>query len=331
MTIRSAIRHAFGAAALAATVAATAAGCGDNRASGATPGPPRLGSDHADQVAAVTTVLMGPEVIGAPLAPDAPAADILAAVEDAHGPTADASAEMNRFAPFPTIATPPGADVVELRADARDSADGRSIIVTSDIVVRVPDSVRSLSQFYQSQLTALGWTQTQSPSPDDPAGPYRMAFQIPGSPYPLDDFTVTVLDDHSIGALARLHYVEQERSSDATVRQRFEGWTTGLPLPAGGQVTGAGIQSSLEGRPSLWYSLELAYPGAKPPDVAAGLRASLPTTTFAVDPKPPTGDALDDWVYLTSPFFADARVSPHLSASGETTVNVDARVAFTLR
>ena len=308
------------------------AGCGASQSTSAAPTVPSLGSDHAEQVAAVTTVSLAPEgLIGPGLAPESPAADIQAAVEDAHGPTSDASAEMNRFGPFPTIATPDGADVVELRIGARDSADGHSIIVTCDIVLRVPDSVRRLAQFYQSQLTAAGWTQTQSPDPVTPAGPYRMAFQIPGTPYPLDDFTVTVLDDHSTTALARLHYVEQDRAAGTTVRQRFEGWASGLPLPPGGTVTGAGIQSSLEGRPSLWYSLELAYPDAKPADVAARLRAALPTPTFVVDPKPRTGDALDDWVYLTSPFFADARVSPHLSPTGQTTVNVDARIAFSQR
>jgi hypothetical protein len=116
------------------------------------------------------------------------------------------------------------------------------------------------------------------------------------------------------------------------VLQRFQGWATGLPLPAGGTITGAGIQTSSEGRESLYYTLTVTYgSGSDPAALADAVRRSLPTPEFAVDPKPPTGDSLDNWVYLTSPFFADARLSPHQSAAGPILVNVNARVPFTPR
>ncbi|MEZ5409706.1 MAG: hypothetical protein R2761_16885 [Acidimicrobiales bacterium] len=104
--------------------------------------------------------------------------------------------------------------------------------------------------------------------------------------------------------------MEQVPTAETTVLQRFQGWATGLPLPVGGTITGAGIQTSSEGRESLYYTLTVTYgSGSDPAALADAVRRSLPTPEFAVDPKPATGDALDNWVYLTSPFFADAHGS----------------------
>lgn len=299
--------------------------------------------DPAVPAAADVTVPEGP--IGPPLAPAAPAADILSAVEDAHGPTRDATAQIRRFTDFPPLATPEGAVLTELRADARNTVDGQAITITSDLALRALVGLDELTAFYRDQLVALGWVatlDTAATGPGASASVHRLAFQAPESPYPLDDLTIEVAPaspgpagpsgEAPPASTVRLHYVEQVATGEATVLQRFQGWATGLPLPVGGTITGAGIQTSSEGRESLYYTLTVAYgPGSDPAALADAVRRSLPTAEFAVDPKPPTGDSLDNWVYLTSPFFADARLSPHQSAAGPILVNVNARVPFTPR
>lgn len=333
-----------------AVVAVLAAGaaCSDGRDDQeSAPSSVTLGSaeagDPAVPAAADVTVPEGP--IGPPLAPSAPAADILTAVEDAHGPTKDATAQIRRFTDFPPLATPEGSVLTELRADARNTVDGQAITITSDLALRARLDLDGLTAFYRDQLAALGWAvtlDTAATGPGADAPIHRLAYQAPDSPYPLDDLTIEVAPgppgpagpDGTAPATstARLHYVEQVPTAETTVLQRFQGWATGLPLPVGGTITGAGIQTSSEGRESLYYTLTVSYgTGSDPAALADAVRRSLPTPEFAVDPKPPTGDSLDNWVYLTSPFFADARLSPHQSAAGPILVNVNARVPFTPR
>ena len=331
-----------------AAVLMMAAACSDGRDHQETASPSvALGSaeagDPAVPAAADVTVPEGP--IGPPLAPSAPAADILAAVEDAHGPTRDATAQIRRFTNFPPLATPEGAVLTELRADARNTVDGQTITITSDLSLAARLGADELTTFYRDQLVAMGWTvtlDTAATGPGAGVGVRRLAFQAPGSPYPLDDLTIEVapgpappagpLSDQPPAGTARLHYVEQVPMAETTVLQRFQGWATGLPLPVGGMITGAGIQTSSEGRESLYYTLTVTYgAGTDPAALADAVRRSLPTPEFAVDPKPPTGDSLDNWIYLTSPFFADARFSPHQSAAGPILVSVNARVPFAPR
>ncbi len=332
-----------------AAVLSTLAACSDDRGSqGSAPSSVTLGSaeagDPAVPAAADVTVPEGP--IGPPLAAAAPAADILQAVEDAHGPTVDATAQIRRFTDFPALATPDGAVLTELRADARNTVDGQAVTITSDLALSARLGLDELTTFYRDQLVALGWAVTLDSAATGPgadAAVHRLAFQAPESPYPLDDLTIEVAPGPVAPAgpdggqppptsTARLHYVEQVPAGETTVLQRFQGWATGLPLPVGGTITGAGIQTSSEGRESLYYTLTVTYgSGSDPAALADAVRRSLPTPEFSVDPKPPTGDALDNWVYLTSPFFADARLSPHQTAAGPILVNVNARVPFTPR
>lgn len=328
--------------AVAAVLIPIAAACSDGRDDQESAPPSvTLGSaeagDPAVPAAADVTVPEGP--IGPPLAAAAPATDILSAVEDAHGPTEDATAQIRRFTDFPPLTTPDGAVLTELRADARNTVDGQAITITSDLALSARLGLDELTAFYRDQLVALGWAitlDTSATGPGADASVHRLAFQAPDSPYPLDDLTIEVAPGAATPAgptsTARLHYVEQAPMGETTVLQRFQGWATGLPLPVGGTITGAGIQTSSEGRESLYYTLTVTYgSGSDPAALADAVRRSLPTPEFSVDPKPPTGDALDNWVYLTSPFFADARLSPHQTAAGPILVNVNARVPFTPR
>jgi hypothetical protein len=326
----------------AALMAAALVGCGNDQAAGARKLPlPTLGSAELSEVLDTTTSATNAEaapvveVVGPSLAGLSSAQDILVAVEQVHGPTSDAAAQMNRFVNFPPLPTPTGAVITELRADARATVDGKAIAVSSEVALEADGSMASLTDLYQRQLGLLGWRLTDRSNLDPLIGQIRLAFEIPDSPYQLDDLEITLRDHPSDAnrALVRWRYVELAAAGDLTVRQRFEGWATGVPLPPGGEVTGAGIQTSGEGRHSLYFSLALSYPELDPMQVAAGVRSGLPTTEFSLDPRPPTGDALDNWVFLTSPFFTDAQVSTHGKLKGlllvaPTTVNLAARVDF---
>jgi hypothetical protein len=276
---------------------------------------------------------------GPPLEPLSSAELIRQAVEDAHGPTDDVAGQMSRFVDFPDLPTPEGAEIVELRADVRDTLDGSSILVTAEVAVVADGTVEELAKFYEIALGPYGWLPSSaSDHLVGSGGLQRRGFAIPGTTYELDDLTIELADvspassGASVRSEVRLRYVELVPAGENAIRQRLEGWAADLPLPAGGTVTGAGIQTTSLGRLSLFYSLALRYDDVGAEAVATELRSLLPTDAYAIDPQPQYGDKLDNWVYLTSPHFADSRISTHQAVAepdaGPTLVNVDARVEF---
>lgn len=277
--------------------------------------------------------------VGLPLPPLSTAADIKAAVEEVHGPTSDIAGQMNRFVDFPSITTPTLTVLTELRADIRNTDDGRWILASSEVTFTTEGTAEDLTSFFEQDFERLGWERSNDSANIITTGPIRRSgFRQPGSEYALDDVELTIIDSPGSFATSfprsevRLRYVALEPVTVDSVRRRFEGWVSDIPLPEGGEVTGAGIQTTSLGRRSIHYFLDLDYEGVEAVAVAAELRDRLPINELEVDPKPASGDALDNWVYLTSPFFTDLWVSTHERLSGaggiRTVVNVDARVDF---
>lgn len=291
------------------------------------------GSTTSQTIQAAEWVVDRP--VGPPLPALSSAEQIKVAVEEAHGRTNDVAAEMNRFVAFPAVPTPERAELIELRADVRITADRDHHSITSEIAFTAAGTVEEIIDLYRSRFAELSWTlSTESEQLVDGTLTKQLTFEIPGSSYELDDFELRVRLEQSpteARTEIRLRHVELANISDGTAYDRFVGWAAGLPLPAGGEITGAGIQTSSVGRNSLHYSLAVAYDGLQPKDLADTLRTALPSPTFGIEPRTKIGDTTDNWVYLRSAFFADARVSTHAitKVDGTTTlVNVDGRVEF---
>jgi len=330
------------------TATLTTAGCSNVVADEAAP-KPTIGSeaispiDQADAAAASALTISAEdwtedEPVDGPLPPDSSAARIKLAVEDAHGRTNDVAEEMSRFVAFPRVPTPDRAELTELRADVRTSSDGAGYTIVSEITFVADGSPTDIVELYQADLTGLGWLVVkESEQVLNGTVAQHLDFEIPDSAYDRHDFELQVRDATRPTGLTprseiRLRFVELTSADRDTTRKRFVGWAGDLPLPEGGVVTGAGIQTSSIGRHSLHYSLALTFDGTGPAQLAGQVRSSLPTTDYQLDQRPQSGDATDDWVYLSSPFFADSRVSTHqvpLDANAPTVVTIDARVEFT--
>lgn len=296
------------------------------------------------------------EVIGPPLEAGASAENILDIVADLHGPTNNLASQMERLVPYPAVPTPPGADIREVRADVRDRLDGEGVIVTSEVLITAAGTADELIGFFVDAFGELGWESTgRSQVSTGPMPVERLTYAVPGSGYDRDDVVLLVsteavsarTDDDPAGprrpvtadggddrsATARLRLVEL-RSADegAALFATFGSWYGELPLPEGGDVTGASVQTSDLSRYSLHLSSTIRYDVLQPEELSDALRAGLPAGGFEIAPAPSMGPALDTWVYLDHPFFAEARVSPH--ALGEpprvdaTLVNVYARSAL---
>ncbi|MDH3681865.1 MAG: hypothetical protein OEV40_18155 [Acidimicrobiia bacterium] len=286
--------------------------------------------------------------VGPPLPPLSTAEQVLDVIGAVHGPTSDVSGQMNRLVGFPDVATPPGAEVREIRADIREAATGDRLVVTSEVLLGADGTVDELISFYDDEFAGLGWSvSARSGLGVGPSRVEQLTYLIPDSEYDQHDIELAVIADAgpegTIGegptaerSMVRLRFVEVTAiEGNRSSRERFEGWVGDLPLPAGGTITGAAIQTSAVGRHSLHFSLALRYEGVTPADIASSLRAALPTDDYSIDPQPSMGQTLDAWVYLDHPFFAEARVSPHPYGPTDdpqgTVVNVDARVEFSVR
>jgi hypothetical protein len=274
------------------------------------------------------------DVVGEPLPARSTAEQIKAAVEQAHGRTNDVAGEMARFVAFPAVPTPERAELVDLRADVRTTSNGVYYSVTSEVTFAADGTVDEILDLYQSSASELGWTPLdQNDQLVDGVLLHQLTFKIPDSAYERADFELQVRPEGQSTSRSEiwLRYVDLIEITDGSVYDRFVGWASGLPLPAGGEITGAGIQTSSVGRKSLHYSLAMTYDGQTPEDLAETLRGSLPTPSFEIEPRIKVGDDTDNWVYLASPFFLDARVSTHAIAEAipvRTVVNVDGRVEF---
>ena len=284
--------------------------------------------------------LAAQEPIGPPLPPRSSAEQILEVVSDIHGPTYDMAAQMNRLVRFPEIPTPPGAELVELRADVRERETAASLTISSEIGLHAAGTVEELVEFYENAFSELEYTvASRSSRGSGSARTEHLGYRIPDTTYEQSDVEVSVTargEEAPDSVQIRIRFVEvADVEGDGSPRRRFEGWVGDLPLPEGGEVIGAAIQTSNLTRHSLHFSLAVRYDGQTAISLAEQFRQGLPADGYSIVPKPSMGETLDNWVYLEHPFFADVRVSPHRIGSPEdplvTTVNIDARVDFSPR
>lgn len=335
----------LGVALAALAFSGLAAACGDEaEADGGADGDAAPSPELHSEVAFLPGLAEGELAAGGIWAPDTPvgpplpalssAEEIKAAVEAAHGRTNDVTQEMSRFLAFPKVPTPPRAEITEIRADVRNGADGQSRLVAAEATFVADGSVDDLIELYRADLEGQGWGASgQSERVLDGLVTRRVGFTIPGTGYHLDD--VEVMVRAHLGSPGRslviVRYTALADPGDDSGQQRFAGWADGFPLPEGGEITGAGIQTSAVVRNSLHYFLAVTYDELSQGELSRSLRDTLPSGSFELDEGPRAGSA-DNWVYLANPFFDDAWVSTHQATSDPgppTRLNIDARVEFT--
>lgn len=275
------------------------------------------------------------EIVPEALAVDASAEQIRLAAEDVLGPTNDVVGQMNRLVAFPDLDVPDRVDIIEFRADSRLALDTVRTMVTAEVAFTADGTPAELVEFFEDVLVADGATPTVRAERLQGAQiVQRLGYDLVADPGTTQELELEIRSAPDLGGSSRCRVDVRSvtigpGSDDPKEGDVFLGWTAGLPLPADGVVTGGGIQTSSLGRHSLHYNLDLSYERKAPRAVASELRAALPSGDFAADPRPPTDDATDNWVFLNTSFFDDARVSIHDGALGGralTLVSVDARI-----
>lgn len=209
-------------------------------------------------------------------------------IVDTHGPTDDVSGSLNRLVFFPAIPTPNGAHIVDMRVYTRPATSevGKTSL---DLETRfVADgSVDELVTFYETQLTASDWSQTQTENDTDFNGnPFtKLTFETPNDDYQLvENLTIQVTDDAEfpkpiIEAAYRHTY---HPDPDRVMLDRFNGWYE-IPVPQGSALTSSGFDTRFgPGRTEITLRTDLDYEESGLGDKSYdGLRAELESTLEA--------------------------------------------------
>ncbi|MEM8924964.1 MAG: hypothetical protein AAGD35_15775 [Actinomycetota bacterium] len=306
---------------------------------------PTLGSELADLAAGAESTTeptadapwAAPTPGGAELSEAATAAEIRAAVAEAHGRTLDVSAEMRRFAPFPQLPEQQRAELHELRAEVREADGGAGLVVVAEVRYTVDGAADALIDQYVADFAARGWLQVAARTSVSDGGAAReFDFEIPETPYRLPDVGLTVAPTPAFDSVSRssitVRYTET-RPADDPLANRYRAWTAAVPLPPGFSVTGAGIHTSSIGASTLHYSVAMFYPGIGANEVATAVRSALPISGFEEDPTRISRDETDDWVHMRNPEFDKTWISTQNggdvpTAATPTRVTVNARVTF---
>lgn len=324
---------------LAAVVSTACVDSGGESATAGTLGSAQAAPNSVDTAPAPVEEWSVTAAGGPPLTAMASVAEIRQAVEETHGRTSDVAQEVRRFAPFPDLPELPRPLVTELRADVSALNDGSGPTSTAEVAFSVDGTVEELIEVFRADFETRGWAASAERLGESGGATVReLTFAIPDTAYARDDVLLGFSADTPLNGMTRttvrMRYVEVLAVDDPTP-ERFTGWVSGIPLPATPVLTSAGIHTSFVGRNTLHLSLATYYDSVTAEEVAGQIRTALPAAGFTELPKPPTGDATDNWVHLDSEQFDTAWVSTQSnalnppSAANPTKVNVDARVDFT--
>ena len=259
------------------------------------------------------------------------------AIEQAHGPTNDVAAQMNRFGYFPPLGTPPRTEIVDLRSDVR-LGDDSPRLHTSEVSIMVDGQIDQVSEFFRSEAMRLGWISVAAITTQT-RGSRQTQYEVPGSEFPLPDAEIELWPVKAVGpanlprSLVRIRYTTVETNSDIDIGTHYGSWVSTVPLPEGGEYQESSIQTSAVGRRSLHLTVSVKYLGVDAASLAQQVRVSMTQAGFPVSQVPTYGDKMDHWIYFESPQYDEARITLHeptdQGMKGQWTVlKVDTRLTF---
>lgn len=188
-----------------------------------------------------------------PLAADAGPGEVAAMVDDIRGQTADVDAQVRRLAPFPDLAGPPVAQILDLAiALAPETDDGYP--AAARVRYRVPDRGADVAQAIGDELRSLGWFTADGTNDTTPDGAtWDLVFRIPGRAAETVELRAVVEELPGV-TIVDLEYVVVAADEDmlpveeeaATHLDRLAAWTDDLPLPRAASLTEVGIETAPE-------------------------------------------------------------------------------------
>lgn len=217
--------------------------------------------------------------------PDSATPDqIEAVVNDIHGPIDDLASAMARLGRFPLVPTPDGAEVYNFQFQIGQIVNAEELLaVTNFITLEVPEaSVDDVAVFYDTQLSAAGWTRTGTEEKDSTDEGEKYLTQT----YSIGELEAGIREplsiaiNNEVAGMTRvtITYNEWVDSSDINV-DRWLGWQGDTPLPDGGRLSRLGVRST-PGEMALFYGN--VYDEVDRDTIRADVEALVPGSDYSI-------------------------------------------------
>lgn len=189
--------------------------------------------------------LAAPDQDDSPLESAASPEQFEAILADIHGPTDDASAQLQRLGPFPNLPTPLEAEILNVKSSLSVADEAGLVLVDGSVEMAVAGEFDEVNTFFQAQVVAAGWelTRTEDRS-DTEAAEVKHSYTSPD-----------VLD--SVGAPLSIEVVDEPANARVQVIieyneflpeaqgdwDRWSGWAGDAPIPDGGELVSMSVSS----------------------------------------------------------------------------------------
>ena len=213
--------------------------------------------------------------------------DLLASARSVYGPSTDAVAAIAAFLPVPAgIPTPDGADVFAFSARI-DPGSGDELITSGDVTFSAPGTLTDLATFYETTLTAAGYTRTGSADDTTSAGEpvKRLEFAIPGSDWGGAGVEVTIIDRTEVRTVEIQIDDRPDQAAAAAAKERLGAWADSFP-GRGADVVDYQVSLSVQTVSGPYIVLGNAGYGTLPrADQVAAIVGAVPDGTYTIDPS----------------------------------------------
>ncbi len=187
-----------------------------------------------------------------------------------HGPTDDASAQMQRLGPFPDLPTPLAAEILNVNSGLSVADEPGLVLVEGSVEMAVAGEFDEVNTFYQAQVVAAGWelTRTEEGSDNPEVAKVEHSYTNPdvidsvGAP-----LSIEVVDEPANARVqVVIEYNEFVPAAEADW-DRWSGWSGDAPIPDGGDLVSMSVSSfRWQGDAASLFSLH-AYPDLERDDV----------------------------------------------------------------
>lgn len=260
-----------------------------------------------------------PEIVdtGSPLPARASLSQLAAALRPIVGPTDDFTADVGRIIDLPDgIPTPAGAQIEGVEVEAHATGDFE---VTVDL--RSPALADDVALFYEASMVESGYVVCNRS-----INPQVQSQELTFVSIEDDGDGECALDKVSVGVADGDDHIAVTISGRSTGSplEAYVGWTTGLSALDGGVADAVVVALSAGDASGVFFNTTYRYDSDRAADVAADIRASLPTGGFSIDEEPAATPGSDpgtvDEIPLRNALLDDTRIVVSSGAFGAVVV-----------
>lgn len=306
-----------------------AAGCGDTSIvsnEAAAPPPTTVATTTTTTVPPTTTTTIDfnrPVDQGdGPLPASALFSEVAEVLNDMRGQTDDVHEQMLRLTDFPKLASPYGAQILDLSVTL--TPDGSMTITESSVVFRVPNDSLNMVDYFDAELVSRSWNVSDEDKEQTEHGErVRTVYRWPGTSGDDKELAVTVEPKPGLVLITiENRSLVRNRDDGFTV---FQGWQDDIRTPGSAEIVSASVSTAEDTAIlSVRYELDAASPAEARSDMLSLVRSS----EFETEAE--AGDDEVSPVTLTNVETGDVTTLTFGETNDDETVEMVVRASFPL-